>query len=290
MPNHIFELSGGIGNQLFQYHAGNLLCESPVFDMSMIRPPFMKHGHDLRDLGLEVQNCDRFTQNGEIFWRAENALLTILHKISGLEKISKSVRVLETGYSRETPDLISQAATPLRIRGYFQSFRYLGFEPQGSGCERLPLELATEFSLDWLSDSTPWTSIHVRLGDYLSLKSSVGVLSTDYYERAMKIVKKRNPTGRYLVFSDEPAHAYKLLKFGREEKVSFVPSNLPANESMILMSHAQNMILGNSTFSYWAAATNPNAKLVLVPEPWHANLPTPNELCPPNWLRVDSGF
>ena len=69
------------------------------------------------------------------------------------------------------------------------------------------------------------------------------------------------------------------------------PKNFEALENMIVMSCAENFIISNSTYSWWAAflslGSNPK---VYAPVPWFHDLEVPVGLIPTNWIAVKSGL
>lgn len=291
--NHVFELAGGVGNQLFQIEAAQMLVENPIFDVSMLRPPFMKHGSMAHQLEhRHLTKVDSRSRLGPFFWSGREKVETVSNQLFGNLSLTGQLRLSEAGFDPRSNFRITSAKFPWRIRGYFQSYRYLNFTPQGLGCR--PFELtfeASEESLRLGLDESFWASIHIRLGDFKLLSGSVGVLSPNYYRAAMRRVVENLGIERFVLFSDSPEEAFELIKeSGMSQFVSIAANSLSPAASLGLLSRSNAAVIGNSTFSYWGAAKNPSAIEVIAPWPWFRSTPAPNELLPHHWVRLASEF
>jgi hypothetical protein len=291
--NHVFELAGGVGNQLFQIEAAQMLVETPIFDVSMLRPPFMNHGSMAYQLeNKHLVKVDSRSQLGPLFWSGREKVDTVSDLLFGNLNLTGQIRLSEPGFDLRSNLKITSAKHPLRIRGYFQSFRYLNFAPQGLGCQ--PFDFTSEASNEFLRlglDESSWASIHIRLGDFKLLSGSVGVLSPTYYRAAIKRVVEKLGIERFVLFSDSPEEAFDLItESGMSQFVSIASKSLSPSASLGLLSRSSASVIGNSTFSYWGAAKNPSAVEVIAPWPWFRSTPAPNELLPHHWVRLASEF
>ncbi len=110
--------------------------------------------------------------------------------------------------------------------------------------------------------------IHVRRGDYKNYPDILPLCSAAYYQKAVEIIKFRNPDRefRFFVFSDDPEWCKNNLFF--LENAQFIEHNIKTDsyKDMILLSACKHQIIANSTFSWWAAWLNPNPdKMVIYP-------------------------
>jgi len=97
-------------------------------------------------------------------------------------------------------------------------------------------------------------AIHFRRTDYLVLSSLN--LGLDYYKEAMSHFDSNKV--RYLVFSDDIEGCKDIdLFYGKD--VVFMPAN-SAGVDMCLMSLCDNIIIANSTFSFWGAFLGPKER------------------------------
>jgi hypothetical protein len=154
--------------------------------------------------------------------------------------------------------------------GYFQSEKYF--------CQYRSELLENEFvfnsdvlcrALDLrqgLSLDGETCSIHVRMGDYKNLSSTHTNLGKDYYASALAAIPECN---RYLVFSDEPIEAKRMLdRLGIKRSDQFVYPDLDYAASMCAMSMCDHHIIANSSFSWWGAWLSSNSKTIIAPTQW----------------------
>lgn len=108
--------------------------------------------------------------------------------------------------------------------------------------------------------------LHARLGDFPSEIR----LKDDYYLKAIQTLNIK----KIILVTDTPDYLSKLKK----NLPSDVEITLSAGKSMmddfLLMANATNLIISNSTFSYWASQINPAENLIypntIIPEtPWN---------------------
>ena len=133
--------------------------------------------------------------------------------------------------------------------------------------------------------------IHYRLGDY-KLEKNFGILSPDYYISALNVVLRSTQIDEVWIFSDEIDLASKILGSERFPNVIWIdPKNHTTESSFELMRQGDAYIIGNSTYSWWAATLSyAEPKLVIAPSPWFAEIEEPLFLIPPNWQRIESKF
>jgi hypothetical protein len=288
MPlSQVFELHGGLGNQLFQISAARRILPKPVFDVSMLRPPFLKHvGSSALPLVTE-ETVDSYQRMGGHLWLAREKMLSLAHGVYRRERIGSSLRVAREGYSQALVEEIRYAKGPLRVRGYFQSLQYLDFTPQGLGCARIQIPVRNGVE-GQMAAGKGWSSIHVRLGDFRETGSTLG---PQYYERAIQWLLDHGAPKDYFLFSDEPASAMKLidsLKATRWITVSHAPDNLSPLQTLRLMSEARANIIANSTLSWWGAATNPEAERIVAPKLWGVEMVSPVGFIPDHWKTLEN--
>jgi hypothetical protein len=176
------------------------------------------------------------------------------------------------------------------VRGYFQSWRYV---------ESVASELRTELwdvcnPSTWfeeqkaeLASMEQWVGIHVRRGDYKDLAGlEVGEI---YYERALALLSDLGGPQHLVVFSDEVELARDMSVWRRFPHVTFIesPPGTSPLETLLLMSLASQLVIANSTFSWWAAwvGERPDRR-VIFPRPWGNTLCENRDLIPPGWIGI----
>ncbi len=136
-------------------------------------------------------------------------------------------------------------------------------------------------------------SVHVRRGDFVGLPGK-NVLGYAYYDFAVRriIEAKKIAHPRVIVFSDDKdwcrEHMQTLGGFATEV---FEDPGVSDAEELVLMSRCAHNVIGNSTFSWWAAFLNQNPdKMVAVPQTWYTNparnAETLKALIPPEWTVI----
>ena len=133
-------------------------------------------------------------------------------------------------------------------------------------------------------------SLHVRRGDYLTLNAHV-LCDQAYYEAALaQLAEGLGVAPTVYVFSDDPQWAKDNLPLPFDKVV--VDFNGPETdfEDMRLMSLCQHNIIGNSSFSWWAAWLNQNPdKRVAGPARWFGDPKLSNpDILPDDWLKIDA--
>ena len=105
-------------------------------------------------------------------------------------------------------------------------------------------------------------------------------IQDNYYVRAMAIF----PNEKFLIFSDDIKWCKESLLF----KGCDFSEGKSEVEDMNLMASCKHQIIGNSSFSWWAAYLNKNPdKIVVAPKKWFAKDEDDYLIgIPPEWLRI----
>jgi len=133
--------------------------------------------------------------------------------------------------------------------------------------------------------------VHIRLGDYKA-NSKFGILDPEYYKLAInKAIKVKNYKSIWL-FSDESESASEFLDSIKKIKIRVINEDtLSPSESLQLMRHGSGFVIGNSSFSWWAAYLKIDSNApVFAPFPWFRFIPQPSRLYPSKWYKIKSKF
>lgn len=113
--------------------------------------------------------------------------------------------------------------------------------------------------------------IHIRRGDFLKNWRYRGLCGIDYYKRAIAYVLAHIESPKFYLFSDDiewvKENISPLLK-GHEISLVNWNHNVNSYKDMQLMTMCKNLVIANSSFSWWAAYLNPNNPIVVAPEKW----------------------
>lgn len=301
----IVRLLGGLGNQMFQYAAGLALAEARrtvlKLNVSWFREYAEYESHNRYALSC-LNITEQFATEAELehcrapqLTRTERWGVSLARSLCLYGHVRRHTREdlwhypptfahypeftdLPDGTSLDGMFQTEKFFTPVAdlLRLHF-SFRY---PPQPAVAE-----LATRIR------SGPSAAIHFRRGDYTrnaSFAKEMGVVSLDYYHRAVRLLRERSPDATLYIFSDDiEAVAREFQPPGPHVFVRCVKP-WHAYDKIRLMSLCDHIAIANSTFSWWAAWLNPSPdKLVIVPDPWFIHSPhDQRDVVPASWIRL----
>jgi len=182
---------------------------------------------------------------------------------------------------------------PVLLRGCFQSERYfapVAGELKGVFGLREELSEQSRRIEQQIGGEPSSISLHVRRGDYVA-NDYHGVLSLDYYRRAVEIVRQGEELrSRVFIFSDDPAFAVDAFGFIDNKVVITHNLNRPW-EDLALMASCRHHIIANSTFSWWGAWLGRRAdQIVVAPRAWFGpEVLRVNNICdlhPAGWVLI----
>jgi len=310
----IIVLTGGFGNQLFQFTYGLYLEEtlgySVFFDCDLGKP--REVGNCVALFNINLANKVRIIPSGN------RLFTTILQKCYGwnlayelkeMNRVSfKSVvmkfltkTLLRCRFGRRrlicvSNDLGFDESLPLQKNalyfGYFQTYIYASDSLVFDKLKSINLHQVSLKYLEMIAEikkEKPFL-LHVRLTDYTS-ERSFGIPSVDYYQNALGQLLQNDLSKSVWVISDDVNAAKEYLGniLHRYEIRYFDEANLSDLEVWNLMREFSGYVLSNSSFAWWAAYLRRDSKAkIYAPEPWFHGMGSPNQLLPEDWVRVQS--
>lgn len=293
----ITKVFGGLGNQMFQYAAGQALASRvrqpmEIDTRSIYREGVSHNGFELsRVFMVDPEQATDRSVGSLLGWRSPRPVQRVLRRLK--------VRRLCGRYIPEPHFHYWPAIERLRgscyLDGYWQSFLYFASNAAQLRSDfrfRLPLEGENARLADQIAAAPRSVSIHVRRGDYVSSSEAAshhGTAGIDYYRAAVTLVAGRliQPP-QFFVFSDDIVWARTNLILPEADTV-FVAHNtgVDSHFDMRLMSYCRHNIIANSSFSWWAAWLNSNPdKMVIAPKRWVLAPYDTKTLTPPSWTRI----
>lgn len=273
----IVRLTGGLGNQMFQYAAGRaladrqgaeLLLDTRALGHAFAFQAYTRRAYALAPFKLRARLATAADLDDWPVWVVEVGTRL------------RFVRPLFRRWHFESaitydPDMLT-LHEPVCLVGYWQSERYFSDITdliRADFALQEPLAGANAKLLE-LAHCGGSVGLHVRRGDLVSLDSAAlmhGLCSVDYYRRAISLVKERCPECRFLVFSDDPQWARAELPL--DPSAEFVTGNAETPEQdLALMRACKHHIIANSSFSWWAAWLGQSPEqIVIAPSPWYAS-------------------
>lgn len=272
----IVKYIGGLGNQMFIYAFSVALRET--FGQEILADTHYYKSHSFHN-GLEIERVfgiklkeARLRDKLRLGWYFPNYWVDY-HLLYHLPNRQGTVR--EKAGGEVDFGLLDDASDKL-YDGFWQSYAY--FEryksviqdeftfPAFDSGDVQNSELSQTLQMD--EDSV---GIHIRRGDYLKNRKYRGLCGVEYYQEAIAYVQERTRNPRFYLFSDDIAwvqeHIYPLLE-GSEVTVINWNHGPNSYKDMQLMSMCHNLIIANSSFSWWAAYLAKEVKTVVAPEKW----------------------
>jgi hypothetical protein len=309
-PRISMMLTGGLGNQFFQlaallYFTRNDICS---LDAGIGRPRRNVSGKPEINT-FELPSNVLLTERKAGSWLTSKSMGYILRMSSEPRKyeialVRKLIQVMALSISciyfqtnRKIIALSNLGYSPLELRsdvkylllGYFQTYR---FAQTSEVCTKM-LDMKIKcpsnelIELIALAKEVKPTIIHIRLGDYKN-EDRFGIVPQEYYLEALTILESKERLSECWLFSDEPEVALTYFTECSDLKLRVISEvNNSAAETLELMRHGRNYVIGNSSYSWWAAFLSYSRdKNVVSPSPWFADIDEPSDLIPPNWIRL----
>lgn len=275
-------LSGGLGNQLFEYataRAISIRTGAPIeIDLRFYDKDTLgtSKGVWLADLPVRAT-----------FKRYDKAVLSPHHPLRrGFEKLVierfREVHVdLGLGYNERVMRLGGNAA----LIGFFQCYKYF---------ERNWPSISSEIDMTRFVDAawtgardrlcTKWCAVHIRRGDYVGVPGFEMSSPAQYYGPAIELVRQTEPDTHFVVFSDDIAWCRAQPFLQGCDFYEGAPNRHPAVD-LATMAQGSSNIIGNSSYSWWAAWVGQRpGKVIVAPSIWIDGLPTADlHLVPSNW-------
>ena len=297
---------GGIGNQLFQLSFAVLAQESLGGSLIIAGPKDSKdndpnfRNNNLAFLNMARNPKTKFSTNG---W-SPNPIETLVHTFHDANLKLPMVRapfsdrafLFDSARPEHIERVKKMGVKRLVLSGYWITPLYadkvLNANPEAFKIEGLvPRRLGI---LEQYTGDENSVAIHIRRGDYLSphLLKSYGILTPEFFIKAIdSFLRDRTPSKvRLFFFSDDMdwVRSQVLTRLNPEVE-SFLVMQQRGEEAvhhLHLMSQFTNLIISNSTFSWWATRLGPKKRLVISPDDWGQRLP--KALISPEWKLMQA--
>lgn len=291
----VFKLSGGLGNQLFQFSAGRFLAEKRdcivkfefdeqgVFHKDSFLSSFLDIGTE-RERPAKSRGLVLTLKRGHSYLGRRNSIYRKISELLSLGYFSPTI-----GFDAHLEGLTQGNC----VYGYFQSYLYAE-----SARKEIMEKLATEenslkFSkLIELSQQINPIMIHIRRGDYSEHRNTLGLLSHQYFSRAIREATKGDRTRMVWVFTDDKADSIRLLNYAgiSVNRIFSGEDEMTLFQTLKLISTGREIIISNSTFSWWAAFLGPEKAKIFYPSRWYRGLQDPEFIIPKSWSPIESSW
>lgn len=289
---NIIRMSGGLGNQMFQYalylKLKSMGKEVKFDDINEYR------GEKARPIMLAVFGIEYPRATWDEINAFTDGSMDITKRIRRKLFGRRAIEYEEQGFY--DPKVLEFES--MYLRGNFQSEKYFeDIKDEVRELYRFPLledmhlpdklYKATKTCLDQIKSGKS-VGLHMYRSDSREeWEQYEGICTEKYYEGAVRYIQDKIPEARFYIFSNEPKWVknwvsmliQSQLKEGMspeeiraiKEKFVMVEANTEYTGylDMLLMSKCRHNIISNSSFSWWSAWINDNPdKIVIAPDRW----------------------
>jgi len=284
----IVNIIGGLGNQMFQYAFAEILKlkfpnENVYIDTQHFHGYKTHNGFEIYDIFknaqierasiLDILKVYYYIPNYNIYCNLRNRHLLPKRKTILIED--------------EAVDLLNHSGDAY-YRGYWQKYHYYeDYQQQLKKIYQFPEPSDLNKQLADKMANTNSVGIHVRRGDYLN-NPLFNICNEDYFKRALELLREKGENYTYFVFSNDKSWCEQFFSsILPGENITFVDNNQGRMSffDMYLMTNCRNLIISNSTFSWWAAFLNDNAATIICPKTW-AHSSNLTAIQSPTWLKI----
>lgn len=270
----VVKITGGLGNQLFQYGMGRALAK-----------------HHNTALKLDISE---YRQN-----QSRNFMLNCFH-IPDLDTDIDDILDYPLYYYKQNgfhfnPE-VKELPNDTYLVGFWQSEKFFNWKDCSLGNELVihePLIGRVDHKSTEIQNQNS-VAVHIRRGDYLYLNNTennqpfFGTLPVEYYLRAIKFLSENNSSLKFYFFSDDIKWVQENMQVNYDHE--FITGKVTANdiEDFYLMSKCKYHIIANSSFSWWSAwLSNYNDKMVVAPARWfNSSSADTRDLIPSGWKMM----
>ena len=254
----IIKISGGIGNQLFQYAFALFLKNHLHFQVKLNRASYHEKFEHEGFLLDEIFNLDMVLIDRDF------------RPFHWDKFIWKTARISENQQTHpldllKTPIQSFPRRSRLSLEGYWQCylFPFLAKEKLKTiDLPAVPVE-------DYKSKSF----IHIRGGDFFSnsiYSEFYDTITDDYYEKSIAKVLEKDPHREFILFTDDIGYAQRRL--GSHMSKVILDETKNSIEVLAKMRACNGAIISNSSFSWWGAFLQENKGIQIAPKKWNSKM------------------
>lgn len=303
------KLTGGLGNQMFQYAAarwvkevtGQEICldysdfsdynnnhnatfENTLSNLNIRYASVIKHPSEFKNAVPELAKeyyklYHKLNLVGSIFFFEGRIFI---ERMKQNEWNKEGLIFARDTYIPIYPENIN--VPNIVMSGFFQSAKYFPEQKKILQEEFKIIKPLSQENRKWIDiiQNSNSVCVHIRRGDYT--KKGRLHCTESYYLRCVQEMKKRVSNPQFFVFSDDIKWVKENIVFDADD-VWYVDENNDSCDEIRLMSSCSHFVISNSSFGWWAQYLSNNAnKVVIAPRPWMRRIPT--DIYLDNWVTI----
>lgn len=252
-------LAGGLGNQLFQYSAGIWFSKKQNMEIAFY-----------------CDHLDKYETKREFMLKSISPSFSKISRMPFFSRVVLNIRL-----NKILPFLFpwyinkQNISNPKKLKFYVIDDYFQDYFLIKEGAKEV-VNLIKNQAISNVKVNDIYTSLiskygienliamHFRRGDYLNKenKNMFPVLGVDYYKNAIKYFKSENAL--CVIFSENTYDDFEVFN----ERILVNDFKLNDWEQFLLMSMFSQIIIANSTFSFWAAIVDSDLKTKIGPAEW----------------------
>ncbi len=265
----IINLTGGLGNQMFQYAFGKTIATKLKTDLKLHFTDALfntkrPYALDVFNISASKASKGDLAKIGVIQNRVINRLQYLIHERFGVQ-LNK--HIITQGYLYIFDYKYFSIKDNSYIQGFWQDIRYFKEIEQVLRKEFTLKKKLDEKNLQILKQikKTNSVSVHVRRGDLITNSANSQFIGLNYYINSINKIKQtiQNPT--FFIFSDDILWCKQNLN-SIMHKVHYIGHNQGKNsyKDLLLMSTCKHNIIANSSFSVWGSWLNKSKNKIII--------------------------
>jgi len=297
----ITRLTGGLGNQMFQYAVARSLSiikqtdfKMDVSGFGLFKPTAPPRRYELGHFNIienfaQKREIHKFTKR-PLFYRFVRRIFPFSNNIYPYNTFRYYT---EKKWFIYDPHIFELQGN-IYLDGYWQSEKYF---------KNIKDVIKEEFTVKTEPDeenkillnkirNCNAVAVHIRRGDYVENPCYFGLSDSDYYKKGVDLIGKRVADPHFFVFSDDIKWTKENLKIGFPTTCVTYNGENKGYEDLRLMSNCKHFIIANSSFSWWGAwLSESKNKIVIAPKKWYKEKDKKEwidtkDLIPEGWIRI----
>jgi hypothetical protein len=274
----LLKISGGLGNQLFQYSAAYNFAKKTNSDLYIYINKDYSNAKNITSYDRKFALLQLGIKESQIIY--SSFVKSFLIELFLILRVPGFVFINQDNITKDHKSNLKHLYV---MEDFFESMEY--FKNEEESLKKLfninNLKSENTIKIAKTLQKANSVCVHVRLGDWAKF---FGELDNQYYSDAFTIVKEKIANPDFYVFSDDISAArMKLKEFPNLKYIS--NKNLTPLDEFYLLSKCTNTINSTSTFVWWASYLNNTPEKMII-TPYNKIYELPRSYSPNDWIII----